>query len=112
MVQENQATNYDAADQMIVSAARQIGDNEAVYVGVGLPMVAALLAKHTHAPGCTIVIENGIIRTGQFQLPTGTDTVGTQFNSDQLANLNYISYLGQAGFISLGFLGVGQIEIG
>jgi glutaconate CoA-transferase subunit B len=110
MVQERQATNYDAADQMIVSAARQIGDKEAVYVGVGLPMVAALLAKHTHAPACTIVIENGIIRTGQFQLPTGTDTVGTQFNSDQLANLNYISYLGQAGFISMGFLGAGQID--
>jgi glutaconate CoA-transferase subunit B len=110
MVQEYPSTNYDAADQMIISAARQIGDNEAVYVGVGLPMVAALLAKNTHAPDCTIVIENGIIRTGQFQLPSGTDTVGTQYYSDQLANLNYISYLGQAGFIGLGFLGAGQID--
>ncbi len=110
MIQEKTNLNYDAADQMIVSAARQIKDNEAVYVGVGLPMVAALLAKFTHAPNCTIVIENGIIRTGAFSLPAGTDTVGTQFNADQLANLNYISYLGQAGFINLGFLGAGQID--
>jgi glutaconate CoA-transferase subunit B len=101
---------YDAADLMIVSAARQIKDEEAVYVGVGLPMVAALLAKNTHAPNCTIVIENGIIRRGEFQLPAGTDTVGTQFKADQLANLNYVSYLGQAGFIDLGFLGAGQID--
>ena len=106
----DEKVEYNAADQMIVSAARQIRDNEAVYVGVGLPMVAALLAKFTHAPNCTIVIENGIVRTEVFQLPAGTDTVGTQFDADQLANLNYISYLGQAGFINLGFLGAGQID--
>ncbi len=110
MSQNESMPKYDAADQMIVSAARQIKNYEAVYVGVGLPMVAALLAKFTHAPNCTIVIENGIIRTGEFTLPSGTDTVGTQFYADQLANLNYISYLGQAGFINLGFLGAGQID--
>jgi glutaconate CoA-transferase, subunit B len=101
---------FEAADQMIISAARQIQDYEAVYVGVGLPMVAALLAKYTHAPHCTIVIENGIVRTGEFQLPAATDTVGSQAMSDQLVSLNYISYLGQAGFINLGFLGAGQID--
>ncbi len=95
---------------MIVSAARQIKNNEAVYVGVGLPMLAALLAKYTHAPDCTVVIENGIIRTARFALPAGTDTVGVQYLADQLANLAYISYLGQAGFIDLGFMGAGQID--
>lgn len=108
---ENPKTvEYDAADQMIVSAARQIKDYEAVYVGVGLPMVAALLAKYTHASHATIVIENGIIRTKECELPAGTDTVGSQFDADQLVNLNYISYLGQSGFINLGFLGAGQID--
>jgi glutaconate CoA-transferase subunit B len=103
-------SSYDAADLMIVSAARQIRDEEAVFAGVGLPMLAALLAKNTHAPHCTIVIENGIIRTAEFRLPSGTDTVGTQFYADQLASLSYVSYLGQSGFIDLGFLGAGQID--
>ena len=102
--------SYDANDQMIVSAAHLIRDNEAAYVGVGLPMVAALLAKRTHAPGCTVVIENGIVRTEEFELPAGTDTLGTQFRADKLAGLSYISYLGQAGFINLGFIGAGQID--
>jgi glutaconate CoA-transferase subunit B len=110
MTQDKTNVDYDAGDQMIVSAARQIRDKEAVYVGVGLPMVAALLAKRTHAPDCVIVIENGIVRTDVFQLPTGTDTIGTQSMSDQLVGLNYVSYLGQAGFINLGFLGAGQID--
>jgi glutaconate CoA-transferase subunit B len=110
MSTENSTLDYSAADQMIVSAARQIKNDEAVYVGVGLPMLAALLAKHTHAPDCTVVIENGIIRTAEFALPAGTDTVGVQYQADQLANLSYVSYLGQAGFINLGFLGAGQID--
>jgi len=41
MSQINSIPDYSAADQMIVSAARQIKNNEAVYVGVGLPMLAA-----------------------------------------------------------------------
>jgi glutaconate CoA-transferase subunit B len=110
MSQTSAALQYDANDQMIVSAAKLIRNGEAAYVGVGLPMVAALLAKRTHAPDCTVVIENGIIRTEEFELPAGTDTLGTQFHADKLAGLNYISYLGQAGFISLGFIGAGQID--
>jgi glutaconate CoA-transferase, subunit B len=101
---------YNADDQMIVSASRLIRNNEAAYVGVGLPMAAALLAKHLNAPNATIVIENGIIRTEDFELPQGTDTLGTQYHADKLAGLSYISYLGQAGFISLGFMGAGQID--
>src|SRR3989304_803715 len=109
MSQEN-LTSYDTNDQMIVAAAHLIRDNEAAYVGVGLPMVAGLLAKRMHAPNCTIVIENGIIRSEEFELPAGTDTLSTQFQADQLAGLNYISYLGQSGFINLGFIGAGQID--
>jgi glutaconate CoA-transferase subunit B len=101
---------YDTNDQMIVSAAHLIRNNEAAYIGVGLPMAAALLAKRTHAPDAVIVIENGIIRTEEFELPAGTDTLGTQFRADKLAGLSYISYLGEAGFINLGFIGAGQID--
>jgi acyl CoA:acetate/3-ketoacid CoA transferase beta subunit len=101
---------YDSADQMIVAAAHQIQDSDAVYVGLGLPMLAALLAKYTHAPHCTIIIENGIIRTTPFPLPAATDTLGTQTFSDQMAGLLVVNSLGQGGFINLGFIGAGQID--
>jgi glutaconate CoA-transferase subunit B len=101
---------YDANDQMIISAARLIKNGEACYIGVGLPMAAALVAKRMHAPDSTIVIENGIVRTEEFELINGTDTLGSQFHADMLMGLSYISYLGQAGYINLGFLGAGQID--
>jgi len=110
MTQDNSAPEFNTNEQMIVSASRLIRDKEAAYVGVGLPMIAGLLAKRTHAPGITIVIENGIVRSEAFELPAGTDTVGSQYYADKLTGLSYISYLGQAGHINLGFIGAGQID--
>jgi glutaconate CoA-transferase subunit B len=102
--------NYTAAIQMVVSAAREIKDNDIVYVGVGLPMQAALLAKNYNAPNCVIVIENGIVRSNLFPIPAATDTLGSQSFADQLSGLFYVMCLGQAGHISTGFLGAGQID--
>jgi glutaconate CoA-transferase subunit B len=99
-----------AADQMIICAAHQIKDYDVIYVGLGLPLLAILLAKYTHAPHTTIIIENGIVRTKTFDLPAATDTLGSQTFSDQLNGLFYINCLGQAGFINLGFIGAGQVD--
>src|SRR5512141_1571572 len=109
MTQETKS-NYSAADQMVVSAARQIRDNDVVYAGVGLPMQAALLAKNYNAPNCTIVIENGIVRSNLFPIPIATDTLGSQAFADQLSGLFHVMCLGQAGHINTGFLGAGQID--
>ncbi len=110
MNQNKAVLEYSATDQMVATAAHQIKNSDVVYVGVGLPFLAALLAKYTHAPNCTIIIENGIIRTTSFPLPAATDTLGSQTMSDQLTSLFYVSCLGQAGFISTGFIGAGQVD--
>jgi acyl CoA:acetate/3-ketoacid CoA transferase beta subunit len=107
---QNNGEQYTAADQMVVTGSHQIRRNDVVYVGLGLPFLSALLAKYTHAPDSTIIIENGIIRTTCFELPAATDTLGSQTMSEQLAGLFYISCLGQAGHISTGFIGAGQVD--
>jgi glutaconate CoA-transferase subunit B len=101
---------YTAADQMVVAGAHQIRPDDVIYVGLGLPFLSVLLAKYTHAPGCTIIIENGIVRSTGFDMPRATDTLGSQFMSDQLTGLFYINCLGQAGYISTGFIGAGQVD--
>ncbi len=110
MTQQGKDPGYTASEQMVVSAARQIRDHDIVYVGVGLPMGAGLLAKLTHAPNCTIIIENGIVRANLFPLPRATDTLGSQAFADQLSGLAYVMCLGQAGHINTGFLGAGQVD--
>ncbi len=110
MSTQEKNSGYTAEEQMVVSAARQIRDGDVVYVGVGLPMRAGLLARRLHAPRCTIIIENGIVRSDAFPLPAGTDTLGSQSFSDQLSGLFHVMCLGQAGHIDTGFLGGGQID--
>ena len=110
MNQNDANEKYTAADQMVVSGAHQIRPDDVIYVGLGLPFLSALLAKYTHAPESTIIIENGIIRSTGFDMPRATDTLGSQFMSDQLTGLFCISSLGQAGYISTGFIGAGQVD--
>ena len=46
-------------EQLAYNIALQIQDGMIVYVGTGLPMVGAILAKKTHAPNITLVYESG-----------------------------------------------------
>ncbi|MBI2851035.1 MAG: hypothetical protein HYX80_08375 [Chloroflexi bacterium] len=107
MTQKEKETRYSAGEQMIVSAARQIVKDDIVYVGVGVPMVATLLAKYTHAPDCVTITENGIVRVTKFPMDESTDV---QTLADQLPGMFYVNCLAQAGYINTGFLGAGQID--
>ena len=95
---------------MIVVAARLLKDGDVVYTGVGLPTVAALLARHTHAPNLTIIFETGIIRTEPCPLPQGVDTLPSQTGADKLADAFYINTLAERGLVNVGFVGAGQID--
>jgi glutaconate CoA-transferase subunit B len=95
---------------MIVSAAREIKDHDIIYAGVGLPNVAVLLAKFSHAPNATIVYETGIIRMEPCILGLGVDTLPTHYLSDMLTDVFYVNSLAQRGFFTVGFLGGGQID--
>ena len=46
---------------MIVAASREVRDGEVVVVGTQWPIVAALLAKRTHAPHSVLCLEGGVI---------------------------------------------------
>lgn len=106
----NNEAKYSAADQMVVSGAHQIRPDDVIYVGLGLPFLSALLAKYTHAPDCTIIIEQGIVRSTGFDMPRATDTLGSQFMADQILGLFYINTIGQSGHITTGFIGAGQVD--
>ena len=45
------AKDYTAQEIIVVAGAKALEDKKIVFVGTGLPMVAALLAIRTHAPG-------------------------------------------------------------
>ena len=101
---------YSMIEQMVCATSRMIRDGEVVYVGVGLPVISVLLAKRTHAPDCTIVLETGIVRTAAFPLPAFLDTLATQARADLFSGAGYVNALAQRGRIDLGIIGAGQID--
>ena len=47
---------------MVIAAAREIRDEDVVFVGMRLPLIAFAYAKRTHAPRAVGLFENGIVR--------------------------------------------------
>src|SRR5215831_16847624 len=55
------SNEYTSEEMMTVAAARRFRDAQVCFVGVGLPSMAACVARRLHAPNITLVYESGTI---------------------------------------------------
>ena len=102
---------YSTFEIMAVAAAREIRDGEVVFAGTGLPMLGAMLAQRTHAPGCVIVFEAGAVDPRMLHLPMSVGDSRTLTGAAMAAGLmEAFTYLLQGGRIDVGFLGGAQID--
>src|SRR5262249_49298153 len=60
---------YNSDEMMAIEAWRRLTSKNVCFVGIGLPSVAANLARRTHAPGCVLVYESGTIGAKPTRLP-------------------------------------------
>jgi len=95
---------------MAVAAAREIRDNEVAIIGTGLPMIAAYLAKYTHAPNSFLFFESGIIGASPKTLAIGVGDFRLLANCVKAAGLYYALSLIQRGYVDVGFLGAAEID--
>jgi glutaconate CoA-transferase subunit B len=102
---------YTRPELLAVTAARQIQNGDVAVLGVGLPILAGALAKHTHAPEAVLLMESGIVDFEPRVLPTNvadaTCTRGYGYAIDLFSVFTTITY---AGYLDKAFLGVGQID--
>ncbi|MBI4574349.1 MAG: hypothetical protein HY713_13820 [candidate division NC10 bacterium] len=95
---------------MAVAAAREIRNGEVAFIGTGLPMVAAYLAKATHAPDTVLVFESGIVGAKPKELATGVGDLRLLVGCVKSTGLYYALSLLQGGFIDIGFLGAAEVD--
>src|SRR5262245_59530606 len=55
------AASFTASELLAVMSARLLRDGQIVFVGIGTPLLAASLARQTHAPHLTILFEGGAV---------------------------------------------------
>jgi glutaconate CoA-transferase, subunit B len=103
--------DYSATEMMTIAAARALKNDDVCFVGIGAPSAACNLARLTHAPQITLIYESGTIGTKPDVLPLSIgdgelcDTAVTTVPVVEIFN-----YWLQGGRLSIGFLGVAQID--
>jgi glutaconate CoA-transferase, subunit B len=100
-----------ADEMMTVVAARELVDGEACFVGIGLPSLAANLARRTHAPALVLLYESGTIGAKPSRPPLSIGDGELAETATAVVSVPEIfSYWLQAGRIDVGFLGAAQID--
>ncbi|KAA0227232.1 CoA-transferase subunit beta [candidate division KSB1 bacterium] len=96
---------------MVARAARELRDDDVVFVGIGLPNMACNLARLTHAPHLTLIYESGAVGAVPERLPVSIGDPALVAGCLSVCSLPevFLYYL-QGGRITVGFLGGAQID--
>jgi len=101
---------YNPTELLAYVAAGLLEDNSSVFVGTGLPMIAAMLAQRTHAPNLLIIFEAGGIGPQVPVLPISVGDSRTFHRAVSASSMHDVMSASQAGYIDYGFLGAAQID--
>lgn len=103
--------DWTADEMMTVAAARRLTGGMSVFVGIGLPSVAANLARATHAPDLLLIYESGPIGARPTRLPLSVGDGELASTADAVVSIpEMFNYWLQPGRIDLGYLGGAQID--
>jgi len=102
---------YTNDEMMTVEAARRLSDGDVCFVGIGLPSLAANLARRTHAPRCVLIYESGTIGAKPTVPPLSIGDGELAETADAVVSVPEIfaDWL-QGCRIDVGFLGAAQID--
>ena len=102
--------DYNPTELLAYIAAGLLEDNKSVFVGTGLPMIAAMLAQRTHAPNLLIIFEAGGIGPQVPVLPISVGDSRTFYRACAASSMHDVMSAGQAGYVDYGFLGAAQMD--
>ena len=102
---------FTADEMMAVEAARRLRDGLVCFVGIGLPSLAANLARHTHAPRTVLIYESGTIGAKPVELPLSIGDGELAETADTVVSVpELFAYWLQGERIDVSFLGAAQID--
>jgi glutaconate CoA-transferase subunit B len=103
--------DYTSFELMAVTGAQELKDGEIVAVGLGLPVVASFLAKRTHAPNLSILLELGVVDPEPIDIGSGLSDPRFWYRAK--IHTSFADMLGMVlhkGLVDVGFLGGLEID--
>jgi len=101
---------YNNNELLICIASRQMEDGTSAFIGTGIPMLAASLAKRMHAPNLIPMFEFGGTGGTLEILPLGVGDSKTFYKAFAALGICDLMETAQRGMVDYGFLGGAQID--
>jgi glutaconate CoA-transferase subunit B len=104
-------TQASAEEAQTVVAARRLRDAGSVFIGVGRPSTAAILARMVHNPELVLVYESGTIGAKPFHIPLSIGDGELAETADFVVSVpEMFNYWIGPGRVDVAFLGAAQID--
>jgi glutaconate CoA-transferase subunit B len=100
-----------ATEIMVAAGAHELKDGETVVVGIGLPQIACFLAKATHAPSLTPLLEIGVANMRPVDTPVGLADSRIFYRATCWSG--FLDVMGMnlhRGVVDTGFLGALEVD--
>jgi glutaconate CoA-transferase subunit B len=102
---------WTPAEMMAVAASHLVEDDDVVLVGLGLPQLAALLAKKTHAPDAELALELGVFGVRSTKPSVGIADPRMWEGAEAFGGIvDVLGHLLHGGRVTLGMLGALQVD--
>jgi len=102
---------YSPSEIMVTRAARELKDDEVVFVGIGLPNLACNLARRLQTPDLVLIYESGAIGATPSRLPISIgDPCLVTDSISSCSMVEVFNHFLQGGLIDVGFLGGAQVD--
>ena len=104
-------TTFDRGELQTVVAARRLRERRSVFIGVGRPSTAALLARMVHTPDLVLVYESGTIGAKPHRIPLSIGDGELAETADLIVSVpEMFNYWIGPGRIEVAFLGAAQVD--
>jgi len=101
----------DSGEIQTVVAARRLRMSRSVFIGVGRPSTAAILARMVHNPGLVLVYESGAIGAKPFRIPLSIGDDELAETADAVVSVpEMFNYWIGPGRIDVALLGAAQVD--
>lgn len=102
--------DYSLPELMAVTVAREIRDGELAFIGVGMPLMAATVAKFTHAPNFNMMVEYGAVGPAPLRLQMCVNCAANNERAYYVGSQREVMSAQQAGFVDVACISGAQID--
>ncbi len=103
---------YNPYEMIAYIGSRILEDRKIVFVGTGLPIIAAMHAQYTHAPNLLMIYEAGSVAPVlEYGLPLSVGDTRVCVQACYMKGLCAVFELAQRGYADYGFIGGAQIDM-